>query len=222
MDTLDDLYEAVLDGDDERTPELTRRCLAAGHDPQQILDDAMIPAMAEAGRLFEADEYFVPELLTSGRAVKAGFEVLRPLLTAGSAGQVGRVVIGTVQGDLHDIGKNLVAVMLEGAGFEVIDLGIDVSPAEFVAAIEQHRPQLVALSALLTTTMRSMPGIIAAIDAAGLRDDVKVLVGGAPMSELIAEGYGADGFAANANAAVRRALEFVAIRPTADAVGSAS
>jgi 5-methyltetrahydrofolate--homocysteine methyltransferase len=214
MNPLDDLYDAILDGEDEITPDLTRRCLNDGYAPQAIIDEAMVPAMSEAGRLFEEDAYFVPELLTSGRAIKAGLEVLEPLLAAGSAKHVGRVVIGTVQGDLHDIGKNLVAVMLEGAGFEIVDLGIDVSPPDFVDAIREHRPQLVALSALLTTTMRAMPRIIEAIDVAGLRDDVDVLVGGAPLSELSAKEYGADGFAPNANAAVRLALELVAARPT--------
>jgi hypothetical protein len=135
MNLLDDLYEEVLEGEYERTPDLTRRCLDAGYAPQFIIDEAMIPAMSEAGRLFEDDLYFVPELLTSGRAIKSALDVLRPLLSTGSAKHAGRVVIGTVQGDLHDIGKNLVAVMLEGAGFEIVDLGIDVSPADFVDAI---------------------------------------------------------------------------------------
>jgi 5-methyltetrahydrofolate--homocysteine methyltransferase len=214
MNLLDDLYEEVLEGEYERTPDLTRRCLDAGYAPQFIIDEAMIPAMSEAGRLFEDDLYFVPELLTSGRAIKSALDVLRPLLSTGSAKHAGRVVIGTVQGDLHDIGKNLVAVMLEGAGFEIVDLGIDVSPADFVDAIRDHRPQLVALSALLTTTMRAMPRIIEAIDAAGLRNEVDILVGGAPLSELTAKEFGADGFAANANAAVRLALELVAARST--------
>ncbi len=213
MTVLDDLYEAVLEGDFDLTPGLTRRGLDVGFDPQTLIDDVMIPAMAEAGRRFEDDVYFVPELLSSGRAITAGLDILRPLFTAGSAQRAGRVVIGTVQGDLHDIGKNLVAVMLEGAGFEVIDLGTDVSPAEVVAAIREHRPQVVALSALLTTTMLSMPSIIDAIAAAGLRDDVRVLVGGAPMNEARAKEFGADAYAANANAAVRAALELVAAEP---------
>ncbi|MDH3755884.1 MAG: cobalamin-dependent protein, partial [Acidimicrobiia bacterium] len=157
------------------------------------------------------EEYFVPELLTAGRAMKAGLELLSPLLVAGSSQRVGRVVIGTVQGDLHDIGKNLVAVMLEGAGFEVVDLGTDVAPDEVVAAIEEHRPDLVGLSTLLTTTMLSMRSTIEAIEAAGLRNAVNVLVGGAPLSEERAKEFGADAFAANANAAVRTALELVGV-----------
>lgn len=210
---LDSLYSAVLDGDDDVTPGITRACLEAGFAPQRIIDEAMVPAMAEAGRLFENDEYFVPELITSGRAVKAGLDILHPLLATRTAGNVGRVVIGTVQGDLHDIGKNLVAVMFEGAGFDVVDLGVDVSPAQFVEAVGVHHPQIVALSALLTTTMRSMPRTIEALAAAGLSGHVKVMVGGAPVTELTAKEYGADAFAENANAAVRTALELVGARP---------
>jgi 5-methyltetrahydrofolate--homocysteine methyltransferase len=213
MTVLDELYEAVLEGDFDLTPGLTRDGLDAGVDPQVLIDDAMIPAMAEAGSRFEDDVFFVPELLSSGRAIKAGLEILRPLLTTGNAEHVGSVVIGTVQGDLHDIGKNLVAVMLEGAGFDVIDLGTDVTPAEVVAAIREHRPEIVGLSALLTTTMLSMPTIIEAIATAGLRDEVNVLVGGAPMNEMRAKEFGADAFAANANAAVRAALELVGAQP---------
>jgi 5-methyltetrahydrofolate--homocysteine methyltransferase len=213
MTVLDELYEAVLEGDFDLTPGLTRDGLDAGLDPQVLIDDAMIPAMAEAGSRFEDDVFFVPELLSSGRAIKAGLEILRPLLTTGNAEHVGSVVIGTVQGDLHDIGKNLVAVMLEGAGFDVIDLGTDVTPAEVVAAIREHRPEIVGLSALLTTTMLSMPTIIEAIATAGLRDEVNVLVGGAPMNEMRAKEFGADAFAANANAAVRAALELVGAQP---------
>ena len=212
MTLLEELYEAVVDGEDDLAVELTREGVDEGLEPLTLIDDAMIPAMAEAGRRFEDEEYFVPELILAGRAIKAGLEILRPLLSAGDLHHSGSVVIGTVQGDLHDIGKNLVAVMLEGAGFEVIDLGTDVGPEEVVAAVEQHRPQLVGLSALLTTTMLSMPTIIEAIEAAGLREQVKVLVGGAPLSEEMAKEFGADAFAGNANAAVRTALELVAAR----------
>lgn len=210
MTLLEELYEAIVDGDDDLAVELTRKGLDDGIQPITLIDDAMIPAMTEAGRRFETEEYFVPELLVAGRAIKAGLEILRPLLSAGDLHHAGRVVIGTVQGDLHDIGKNLVAVMFEGAGFDVIDMGTDVSPAEVVAAIEKHNPDLVALSALLTTTMLSMQAIIEAIDTAGLRDDVRVLVGGAPMNEERAKEFGADAYADNANAAVRTALELVA------------
>jgi len=209
MTVVEDLYEAVLEGDFDDTAGLTRRGLDEGFAPQELIDRAMVPAMTEAGRRFEDDVYFVPELLSSGRAITAGLQVLRPLLLDGDAEYAGSIVIGTVQGDLHDIGKNLVAIMLEGAGFEVIDLGTDVSPDEVVAAIREHEPQLVGLSSLLTTTMLAMPTIIDAIDEAGLRDDVKLIVGGAPMNEARAKEFGADAYADNANAAVRAALELV-------------
>jgi 5-methyltetrahydrofolate--homocysteine methyltransferase len=209
MELLDELYEAVLTGDFFTTPDLTHKGLDEGFTPQTLIDEAMIPAMAEAGRLFEEEYYFVPELLSSGRAIKASLEILHPLLKAGKTEYVGKVLIGTVQGDLHDIGKGLVAVMMEGAGFDVIDLGTDVSPSAVVTAIEEHRPDLVALSALLTTTMLAMPRTIDAIVDAGLRDQVKVLLGGAPMNEEAAKEFGGDGYADNANAAVRLALELV-------------
>jgi 5-methyltetrahydrofolate--homocysteine methyltransferase len=209
MTVLEDLYEAVLEGDFDDTAGLTQQGLDEGFAPQELIDRAMVPAMSEAGRRFEDDVYFVPELLSSGRAITAGLDVLRPLLLESDAEYAGSIVIGTVQGDLHDIGKNLVAIMLEGAGFEVIDLGTDVSPAEVVAAIREHEPELVGLSSLLTTTMLAMPTIIDAIDDAGLRDDVKLLVGGAPMNEARAKEFGADAYADNANAAVRAALQLV-------------
>ena len=209
MAILEDLYEAILTGEFDDAPALTQQGLDEGFGPQELIDQAMIPAMAEAGRRFEDEVYFVPELLSAGRAIKAALAVLDPLLKQGPAEHVGTIVIGTVEGDLHDIGKGLVAVMLEGAGFEVIDLGTDVAPAAVVAAIREHRPQLVGLSTLLTTTMLSMPRTIDAIVAAGLRDDVLVMVGGAPMSEERAKEFGADAYADNANAAVRTALELV-------------
>lgn len=210
MAFLDELYDAIVEGEDDLAAELTREGLDDGFEPLVMIEEAMIPAMTEAGRRFETEEFFVPELMTAGRAIKAGLDILRPLLADGELHNAGRVLIGTVQGDLHDIGKNLVGVMLEGAGFEVIDLGTDLTPAEVVAAIEEHHPDLVGLSALLTTTMMSMKSIIAAIETAGLRDEVQVLVGGAPMTEEAAEAFGADAFAGNANAAVRTALELVA------------
>ena len=209
MAILEDLREAILTGEFDLTPELTQQGLDEAYGPQEQIDRAMIPAMAEAGQRFEDEVYFVPELLSAGRAIKAALAVLEPLLRARAADHVGSIVICTVEGDLHDIGKGLVAVMLEGAGFEVIDLGTDVSPAAIVAAIEEHRPQLLGLSALLTTTMLAMPRTIKALTAAGLRDQVQVMVGGAPMSEARAKEFGADAYADNANAAVRTALELV-------------
>lgn len=200
------LYDAVLTGDDKAAAELAGRCLDAGSAPQELLDRSMVPAMSEAGRLFEEEEYFVPELLLSARAMKAAMALIRPLLVEADVEHAGRIVIGTVQGDLHDIGKNLVAAMLEGAGFDVIDLGADVSPDEFVQAVKDHGAGLVGLSALLTVTMPSMRATVEALESAGLRGDVKVLVGGAPLSESAASELGADAYADNANAAVRSAL----------------
>jgi 5-methyltetrahydrofolate--homocysteine methyltransferase len=166
--------------------------------------------MAEVGRRFEDEVYFVPELLLSARAMKGALALLRPLLAESGGQRVGSVVLGTVQGDLHDIGKNLVAAMMEGAGFEVLDLGADVSPQQFVDAVKQHSAGLVGLSALLTVTMTSMKSTIDALEEAGLRDQVKVLVGGAPLSQEYAEEIRADGYADNAAAAVRVAQQLVA------------
>ena len=178
---------------------------------QVIIDDCMVPAMAEAGRCFEEEEFFVPELLMAGRAMKASMEHLRPILARTDAPRIGKVVIATVQGDLHDIGKGLVAAMLEGGGFEVIDLGSDVAPADIVGAIDEHAPDLVALSALLTVTVPSMKLTIDAIEAADQRDKVKIMVGGAPVTEDTAKQLEADGWGENANAAVRSALELIEV-----------
>jgi 5-methyltetrahydrofolate--homocysteine methyltransferase len=158
----------------------------------------MVPAMAEVGKRFECNEYFVPELLLSARAMKAALELMRPLLLAGGARSAGRVVIGTVRGDLHDIGKNLVSVMLEGSGYDVTDLGVNVPPEQFVAAVRERSPQIVALSALLTTTMRAMKETVEALQQAGVRQQVKVLVGGAPITQRFATEIGADGYSESA------------------------
>jgi methanogenic corrinoid protein MtbC1 len=162
----------------------------------------MIPAMDEVGRLFEAQDYFIPELLLSGRAMKAALEPLRPLLAASGAQPTGRVVIGTVKGDLHDIGKNLVGSMLEGAGFEVFDLGIDVPVEKFVDAVKTRTPDILALSALLTVTMPEMKKTIEAIGEAGIRGQIKIIVGGAPVTREFADAVGADGYGDNASSAV--------------------
>jgi 5-methyltetrahydrofolate--homocysteine methyltransferase len=169
----------------------------------------MIPAMDEVGRLFEENEYFVPELLIAARAMKGGLDILRPLLAATGAEPIARVVIGTVRGDLHDIGKNLVAAMLEGGGFEVIDLGVDVSPERFASAVKEHHAQIVAMSALLTTTMPGMKAIIEALRAEGVRDSVKIMIGGAPVTQRYADEIGADAFSDNASGAVRTARSLV-------------
>lgn len=206
---IEELYEAVLSGNKNLAEELTRRSLEASVDPQLLIDEAMIPAMDEVGRRFEEDEYFVPELLLSARAMKSALELLNPLLSESGASPKGCIVIGTVQGDLHDIGKNLVSSLLQGAGFEVVDLGTDVSPEEFVAAVEKEDANLVGISALLTATMPSMKTTIEALEVAGLRSRVKVMVGGAPLSADYAREIKADAYADNATAAVRTAQELI-------------
>jgi methylmalonyl-CoA mutase cobalamin-binding domain/chain len=199
---LTKLFDAILAGDAKSAAEVTVAALAENRDSQLLLTNYMIPAMDEVGRKFEANEYFVPELLISARAMKAALAILRPVLAESGVEPVGRVVIGTVKGDLHDIGKGLVASMMEGGGFEVIDLGVDVSPEKFVAEARAKGADIVALSALLTTTMTSMKSVINAIDQAGLRKRVKILIGGAPVTQRFAENIGADGYGPNANAAV--------------------
>jgi 5-methyltetrahydrofolate--homocysteine methyltransferase len=204
------LHEAILTGDAKTARETTEKALAAGADPLQLVHHLMVPAMEEVGRRFECNEYFVPELLISARAMKAALELIRPLLLARGAEPVGRVVIGTVKGDLHDIGKNLVAAMLEGGGFEVIDLGVNVSPEQFVNAVREKRANVVAMSALLTTTMPSMKTTIEALKQAGVRQQVKVLIGGAPITQKYADEIGADGYSDNAPAAVSLAKKALA------------
>jgi len=210
MEDLKKLYDAILTGNFKAAKEITQQALAAGADPQEMVQKHMIPAMDEVGRRYEANEYFVPELLISARAMKASLEFIRPLLVAKGAEPAGRVVIGTVKGDLHDIGKNLVAAMLEGAGFEVIDLGVDVSPEKFIAALNEKKAHLVAMSALLTTTMNSMKTTVEAIKTAGVRTKVKIMIGGAPVTEKYAEEIGADGYSTNANGAVALARRLMA------------
>jgi 5-methyltetrahydrofolate--homocysteine methyltransferase len=178
-----ELYDAILNGDAKKAHAATEAALAAGAVPLQLISESMVQAMDEVGRLFEAEEYFVPELLLAGRAMRSALEILRPLMTASGDKLSTRVVLGTVKGDLHDIGKNIVGSMLEGGGFEVIDLGSDVSPEKFVAAVEEQKPQIVCLSALLTVTMPAMKTTIDALKTAGLRTQVKVLIGGAPVTQ---------------------------------------
>jgi 5-methyltetrahydrofolate--homocysteine methyltransferase len=181
----------------------------AGIAPEVILQQGLIPAMTEVGRLFEIGEYFVPEMLIAARAMQAGLAILKPRLVAANIAAAGKVVIGTVQGDLHDIGKNLVAMMMEGAGFEIVDLGTDVSPEKFVAAARDHNANLMALSALLTTTMPKMEATIKAVQEAGIRDQVKVMIGGAPVTQGYADKIGADGYAADASRAASLAKTLV-------------
>jgi corrinoid protein of di/trimethylamine methyltransferase len=207
---LKKLYDAVVTGNAKEAAAITKAALAEGADPAELVGKYMIPAMDEVGRLFECEDYFVPELLLSGRAMKAALEFLRPLLAASGAEPAGKVIIGTVKGDLHDIGKNLVAAMLEGAGFEVTDLGTDVSPEKFVEAVSTKGANIVCLSALLTVTMPSMKTTVEALNAAGVRDKVKIMIGGAPVTDSYAREIGADSYSENASAAVATARRLVA------------
>jgi len=202
MRDLRELHDAIIRGDPKTTHTVTEQALAEGIDPLKLVNEHMIPAMDEVGRRFECSEYFVPELLISARAMKAALELIRPLLIARGEKPVGRVAIGTVKGDLHDIGKNLVASLLEGGGFEVIDLGVNVSPERFIASVKEKNANIIAMSALLTTTMPAMKTTIEALKQAGLRDQVKVLIGGAPITQRYAEEIGADGYSENAVGAV--------------------
>lgn len=211
MPDLTKLYEAVVTGDANTARAITAQALAESLDPLQLVNQYLVPAMDEVGRRFECSEYFVPELLISARAMKAALELIRPLLTARGDKPLGRVAIGTVKGDLHDIGKNLVASLLEGGGFEVIDLGVNVPPEKFIASIKEQEATIVAMSALLTTTMPAMRATIEALKQAGVRDKVKVLVGGAPITQKYAEEIGADGYSENAVGAVALAKKAVAL-----------
>ena len=209
MPDLSSLGEAVLKGDAAAAVAAARQALDGGADPMSLVSQGISPAMSEAGRLFEEGEYFVPELLISARATKEVFEILRPLLSQKGAQPVARVVLGTVRGDLHDIGKNLVAALLEGGGFEVTDLGVDVPPERFVAAAQDRKAEIVGLSALLTTTMPGMKATIEALRNAGVRGRVKVMIGGAPVTASYAEAIGADGYAENAGTAVGLARRLI-------------
>lgn len=202
MPDLKQLHDAVLSGDAKTAKAVTEAALATGVDALKLVQEFMVPAMSEVGRRFECEEYFVPELLLSARAMKSALELIRPRLVASGVQPAGRVAVGTVKGDLHDIGKNLVAAMLEGGGYEVLDLGVNVAPEQFVAAVKEKGAQIVALSALLTTTMPAMKTTVDALKQAGVRDQVKVLIGGAPISQRFAEEIGADGYAESAAGAV--------------------
>jgi len=206
---LQQIYESVIAGDATRVTELVDQAVGDEVPASEIVSRYLIPAMTEVGARFERQEFYLPEMLVAARAMQAGLGVLRPLLVEGELETAGQVLIGTVKGDLHDIGKNLVSMMLEGAGFEVTDLGVDVPPERFVDAVEKHKPDLVGMSALLTTTMPAMRTTIEALVEAGLRDDVKLMVGGAPLTQSYADKIGADGYAPDAASAVRRAKELL-------------
>jgi 5-methyltetrahydrofolate--homocysteine methyltransferase len=209
MDALQkELYNAILEGQRDIAKEKVEQALADGMEAGEVLD-VMVTAMGEVGRLFEEGEYFVPEMLIAARAMKTGMEILKPKLVDADIQPAGLVVAGTVKGDLHDIGKNLVLMMLEGAGFQIVDLGSDVAPETFVAAVKEHQPDFLAMSALLTTTMPGMQTTIEALKAAGVRDQVKVLIGGAPITDAYAEKIGADGYAPDASRAVKLAKSMV-------------
>jgi 5-methyltetrahydrofolate--homocysteine methyltransferase len=205
MTDLSQLYDAILKGNLDLSVRTTKGALSEGIDPHIIIRDFMVPAMNRVGDMFEKCEAYVPELLLAARAMKGSLELIQPLLASRNIETGAKVIIGTVQGDLHDIGKNIVGSMLEGAGFTVINLGNDVKPLGFVEAIKVHYPKIVAMSALLTTTMTAMESTVSAIKNAGLRDRVKIMVGGAPVTEEFCKKIGAVGYSDNANGAVRLA-----------------
>jgi 5-methyltetrahydrofolate--homocysteine methyltransferase len=204
-DILTEIVTKLYEGEDAQVAQLVRDGLSQGLSPSAVLENGLIAGMDRVGKDFKSGELFVPEVLVAARAMQAGMNILRPLLVENKVASAGKIVIGTVKGDLHDIGKNLVKMMLEGAGYEIIDLGNDVSPQRFVEAVQQHHPDLIGLSALLTTTMPQMKETIRALVAAGLRDSVKVMIGGAPVTGEYASQIGADAYAPDAAVAVDRA-----------------
>ena len=210
MSTIfEQLSLVILQGDEEKTPQLVQTALDQDMVPKEILDNGLIVGMNEVGARFKRGDMFVPEVLMSARAMQAGLGILRPHLIASGAKLIGKIVLGTVKGDLHDIGKNLVGMMCEGAGFEVIDLGFNVPPEKFIDAVKEHQPDIIGMSALLTTTMRAMGYTIKGIEEAGLRDNVKIMVGGAPVDAEFAERIGADGYGSNAIAGTELAKKLV-------------
>jgi len=209
MVNLDVISEVLQRGDAEKVGELVKKALEENFAPKKILEDGLIKGMDIIGAKFKKNEVYVPEVLIAARAMRVGMEVLRPKLTETGVKSIGKVIIGTVKGDLHDIGKNLVKMMLEGAGFEVVDLGVDVSAEKFVEAVKEHQPNIIGMSALLTTTMVNMVEVIKALDVAGLRDKVKVMVGGAPITQNYANQIGADGYSPDATSATDKAKTFL-------------
>jgi len=213
MPTDEEIYQGLFDntvlGKVPEVKALTQAGLDQGLDPVRLLYDALLPALQEVGRRFEVGEFFVPEMLMSARAMQGALNLLRPLLAAKGEKSVGKVVMGTVKGDVHDIGKNLCNIMLEGAGFEVIDLGVNTAPEKFVDAVQKHQPHILGMSAFLTTTMPMIKVTIEALKKAGLRDNLKVMAGGAPVTEHYAHLCGADAYCPDASATARKAKEFV-------------
>jgi 5-methyltetrahydrofolate--homocysteine methyltransferase len=210
-DVLSKLSTAVIEGNVGEMGSLTQQALDEGMPAQQVLNEGLMPGMDHVGVEFRAGNMFVPEVLRSAKSMQASMDILKPLLAQADVKMAGKVLLGTVKGDLHDIGKNLVAMMCEGAGFEVIDLGKDVAPEAFVQAVKEHEPEIVGMSALLTTTMRSMESTIKALEEAGLRDKVKIMIGGAPVTKEFSEQIGADGYASNASTAAEMAKKFAGI-----------
>ncbi len=206
---LRQLYDFTLVGNGPAVLELTNTGLELGLGPETLLYEALIPSLEEVGARFERGDFFVPEMLIAGKAMAGALEVLRPLLAETGAEPIGTIVMGTVKGDVHDIGKNLVNIMFEGAGFQVIDLGVQVAPEKFVDAVREHRPDILGFSAFLTTTMPMFKANINALQKTGLRDQVIVMVGGAPVTQEYADAVGADGYASDASAAVGRAKDLL-------------
>ena len=209
MSILMEVKEATIAGDQHKVSALTKQAIDEGIEADRIIQEGLIPAMVVVGKEFGEGKIYIPEMLIAARAMKTGLEIVKPLLVGGKIKNMAKVVLGTVQGDPHDIGKNLVGMMLEGSGVEVIDLGIDVSPEVFVEAVKTHQPEFVGMSSLLTTTMGSMKLAIEALQRAGLRQSVKVLVGGSPVTEKFAHQISADGYGENASRAVDRIKEFL-------------
>jgi methylmalonyl-CoA mutase cobalamin-binding domain/chain len=215
---LKGLYDNTLVGNAPEVKDLTNQGLEEGLDPEKMLYDALIPSLEEVGARFERGDFFVPEMLIAARAMQGALDILRPLLAETGAKQVGTYVMGTVKGDVHDIGKNLVNIMLEGAGFTVYDLGVNVAPEVFVEKVREHEPDIVGFSAFLTTTMPMFKANINALEKAGIRDEVIVMVGGAPVTQEYADAVGADGYAADASTAVRLAKDLIEKKRSAVAV----
>ncbi|MDD3925837.1 MAG: corrinoid protein [bacterium] len=211
MSIVNEISEALLVGNAAKVKELTEKALGEGVSPKDIIQQGLIPGMGVVGVKFKNNEYYVPEVLIAARAMHAGLNIVKPMLADSGMEPVGRIAIGTVKGDLHDIGKNLVAMMLEGAGFDVNDLGIDVTADKFVEVVKDGSVDVIAMSALLTTTMPSMADTIKALEAAGLRDKVKIMIGGAPVTQNYADEIGADGYSADAASAVDTAKELMGV-----------
>ena len=209
MVDLNKVRDALVNGKADEVRDMVKKALDEGQEVEKILNEGLIAGMDIVGEKFKRNEFYVPEMLIAARAMKAGMEVLRPILVQKDVKPLGTVVLGTVRGDLHDIGKNLVGMMLEGAGFEIVDLGVDVSPEKFVQTVKEKKAQIVGLSALLTTTMPSMKDVIKALEEEGIRNKVKVMIGGAPVTQNYADEIGADGYAPDAASAADKAKELV-------------